>query len=142
MPRRPLRPLASLLLLLAIASCDDATGTVPDAAVGLYDLTRVNGQLLPVRIVATAEQQVDITGGRLNVRANGSYRESRDSRITDAAGTRTGTAFTEGTLHVSGATLEMREREGGSYPGTFVDGDISYTIPVGEGGISFTYEKP
>ena len=46
------------------------------------------------------------------------------------------------TLHVSGATLEMREREGGSYPGTFVDGDISYTIPVGEGGISFTYEKP
>ena len=123
-----------------LAACDDATGAVPDAAVGLYDLARVNGQPLPTRIVDTPEQQVDITGGRLQVRADGTYRESRDSRITDAAGTRTGTSFTEGTVHVSGGSVELREREGGRYPGTYDDGSITFTIPAG-GGISFSYEQ-
>ena len=61
--------------------------------------------------------------------------------MTDAAGTRTGTSFTEGTLDVSGGTVEVREREGGTYPGTYADGSISYTIPLSGGGISFTYVK-
>jgi hypothetical protein len=129
------------LLLLLAASCDDPAGSVPSEAVGTYALTRVNGQPLPVRITDTPDQQVDIVLGRMIVRADGSYRESRDSRVTDAQGTRTGTSFTEGTLEVSGSSLEVRERVGGTYTGTWGDGSLSYSIPTGPAVVTFTYEK-
>jgi hypothetical protein len=135
------RALALCLLALPVASCDDPTGSVPAAAVGTYALTRVNGQALPVRITDTPDQKVDIILWRLIVRADGSYRESRDSRVTDAQGTRVGTSFTEGTLHVSGSSLQVRERVGGTYNGTYADGSLSYSIPTGAALVTFTYEK-
>lgn len=135
------RFLAFCVLSLLAASCDDPTGSIPSAAVGTYVLTRVNGQLLPVRITDTPEHKVDIVLGRMTVRADGTYRESRDSRVTDDQGTRTGTSFTEGTLHVSGSSLQVRERVGGTYNGTYGDGSLSYSIPTGAAIVTFTYEK-
>lgn len=128
-------------MVALLASCDDPAGSVPSAAVGTYTLVRVNGQLLPVRIIDTPDQKVDMVGGGMIVRADGSYRESRDSRVTDAQGTRTGTSFTEGTLHVTGSSLQVRERAGGTYNGTYGDGSLSYSIPSGAGSVTFTYQK-
>lgn len=141
LPRSVASRVFALCVLSLLAACDDPTGSVPSTAVGTYALTRVNGQLLPVRITDTPDQQVDIVLGTMIVRADGSYRESRDSRVTDAQGTRTGTSFTEGTLRVSGSSLQVRERVGGTYNGTYADGSLSYSIPTGAAIVTFTYEK-
>lgn len=135
------RVVAAALLCAAVASCDDATGSVPSEAVGTYTLVQVNGMALPARITDTATQQVDIVAGGMIVRADGTYRETRTSSVTDSSGTRTGSSFTEGTLHVTGSTLEVRERLGGTYSGTFTGETLSYTLTAGSSGVSFTYDR-
>lgn len=139
--RQRLRALWAAVLLVAAISCDDPTGSVPAAAVGTYTLARVNDQPLPVRITDTPELRVDIVAGAMVVRSDGTYRETRQSQLTDADGTRTGGSFTEGTLHVSGMSLEVRERAGGTYSGTYSESGITYTVPAGATSVSFTYVK-
>lgn len=140
-----LRRLAALSVVLpcfALAGCGDPTGSVPSEAVGTYTLASVNGMAPPVRISDTPTQQVDIVAGTLLVRGDGSYREARESRITDSAGTRAGASFTEGTLRVSGSSVQVRERAGGRYSGSFDGTTISYTVAAGAAAaITFTYEK-
>jgi hypothetical protein len=141
-PRRQLRRnIAAIALAVVSAACDDATGSVPSEVVGSYTLTRVNGMALPVRVTDSAELQVDVLSGAMNVVADGSYRETRESRITDASGTRTGSSFTEGTLRVSGTSIEVRERLGGSYSGTISPSTLSYSVTAGTTSVSFTFQK-
>lgn len=135
------RVVVAVLLCAAAASCEDTTGSIPSEAVGTYTLVQVNGMALPARVTDTPEQQVDIVSGAMTVRADGSYRETRTNRVTDASGTRTGSSFTEGTLHVTGSSLEVRERLGGTYSGSYAGETLSYTVSTGASSVSFTYDR-
>jgi hypothetical protein len=141
LPRARAAGLAAALLWVPLAACDDPAGSVPAAAVGTYSLSSVNGLTLPARITDTPDLKVDILSGTLLVQANGSYRETRESRVTEPDGPRPASSFTEGTLNVSGSSLEVRERAGGTYAGTYAGTTLSYSIPAGATSVTFTYEK-
>ena len=141
LPRAGAAGLAAALLWAPLAACEDPTGSVPAEAVGTYSLSSVNGMALPVRITDTPDLMVDVLSGTLLVRANGSYRETRESRVTEPDGPRTASSFTEGILRVSGSSLEVRERQGGTYAGSYAGTTLSYSIPAGAASVTFTYEK-
>jgi hypothetical protein len=141
LPRAGVAGLAAALLWVPLAACDDPTGSVPAAAVGTYSLSSVNGLAVPARVTDTPDLKVDILSGTLLVRANGSYRETRESLVTEPDGPRTASFFAEGTLNVSGSSLEVRERLGGTYAGSYAGTTLSYTVPGGATAVTFTYVK-
>lgn len=128
-----------------LTACDQPTGVVPAEAVGTYRLVSVNGGRLPALVAATTERQVEIVSGELVVLFGGLLREERVSHITDSSGTTADSAVMEGTLHVRGSALEVHAEGGARYAGFYAHSprqpELSFTVPVAGGEITFTYRQ-
>jgi hypothetical protein len=98
--------------LLAIAACGGSpSGPTPTnpSLVGRYTLTSAKGQSLPAVVyeVPSTGYKQEVTGGFIDLRANGSCAWATDYRYTDGGRTSTSSSGGEGTYTFSGDTVTM-----------------------------------
>ena len=99
------------LALLTSAACSDSnpTAALPADPTGTYALTEADDRSLPRTVLINSEGwRYEITGGAVVLRADGTFTERRDRRVTDASGrVTTQTQNWAGTYTVNGADVEF-----------------------------------
>ena len=67
--------------VFVLAACSDSTG--PNAHVGDYELRNINGQALPQIIDQDASGTLEVTGGVVTLRSDGTFTDRIDLRFDD-----------------------------------------------------------
>ena len=94
-----------VLALLVFAAAGCARPTAPESPVGMWTLVNVNGAALPAQIV----RHIDIVSGSLELKADGSYEESTQTRFPDAVVQTT----VRGAWRMAGKNVEFMDRIAG-----------------------------
>jgi hypothetical protein len=131
--------LAVITLFATTSACGGGDSTAPDpkaAVAGTYTLTQINGGNLPVTVFANTAGRIELTGGSLTLRSDGSYTESLAARTvyTSGAAPQTTTDNENGTFTVIGSQITFSIPPSGSSSG------LSYTGAVSGGVLTYTYE--
>lgn len=110
---------------IAAAGCNDTTGIAgADAAVGLYTLRSVNGQLLPVVIDQQGSDISEITEGSVTLDADRTFEDITLLRSTVAGAVSTRTEAAAGNWTLSGSNvLFTPSDQSGPYEMTWDGGD-------------------
>jgi hypothetical protein len=127
--------LLSVLLIapLLLVACDGEAGPLdPSPAVGAYTLHRINGVAPPVIIGQDTRGQIQVLGGSLTLRRDGSYTETGDARILPPSGspappvTSTVTGSFELIMQRGAQRVKLLTREGNLLYGTLAGDTITY----------------
>jgi len=147
MMRRTLATAALALLTLAAGACggdDDSTG--PNGSIaGTYTLRTVNGSPPPITLLEFQDYKVEVTAASVVMNANNTFSATSTFRETDAGEVTTSNSVCTGTYAVSGSTVTFTEPEstnedcGGSYTGTWSNGN-TLTVAFG-GGLEAVFRK-
>jgi hypothetical protein len=110
---------------LAVGACSDtAASSDADAAVGVYSLQTVNGQLLPVIIDQQGSNVAEITQGSVTLDADRSFDDVTLVRFTISGAVSTETDAATGTWSLSGRTvLSTPSGQSGPYEMTWDGAD-------------------
>lgn len=80
------RMLAVATVLLAAMACGGGSDTTSppgvDAAVGVYTLTSINGQPMPVIVQESGNSKTEITGGVVTLKGDRTFTDVTNARIT------------------------------------------------------------
>lgn len=144
---RKLRRIPLLLMALVaspvlLGGCDSPTDPQTRVA-GTYTMTQVNGQAPPVTVLQVPEGRIEVTGGSMVLRADGSYTETVQVRVTPTGGSPQSDQQVEnGTYAVTATSITFTVPPSAgqaafSYSGTISGDIITYT----EQGVSVTYRK-
>jgi hypothetical protein len=133
-----MRRLVSILLVVALTACgDSSTGPTRATLSGTYNLTSVNGSVLPFTAQAS-DPKVEILGDQIVADGGGLFTENGSYRVTDA-GTVTTTPITDaGTYVITGTAVVFRFDSDGSTGTGTISGN---TFTVADNGLSFVYTK-
>ncbi|HUF50854.1 MAG TPA: hypothetical protein VMN60_08485 [Longimicrobiales bacterium] len=117
-----------LLTALVLTACSDSTG--PEATVvGSYSLRTINEQAPPVTIYQDSQGRVEITGGSVNLNADGTFTDRTDIRIVSGTTSLADTEIASGTYVHSGGTVQLRTSDGDVYSMSFSGGNtLTQTI--------------
>jgi hypothetical protein len=123
--------LLALLLPLAACSGDDGTEPTEDGVEGTYALLTVNGNTLPFLLQETTAQKVELISGSIVLRANGTFDDVLNYRITPTGGAAAAEVdLITGTFLKSASILMFSpsEGQGGGYEVSIVTGGLSTRI--------------
>ena len=102
--------MAAAIFSLPACGSDDPTGPGGgdgQAVAGSYDLSSINGENLPVTVLETIGERVEIIGGNLSIRADGTFVLSATVRITTDSQSETVSDDTSGSWSLSGNQLTL-----------------------------------
>ena len=130
-------PIFALTLALTLIACGDSNVGPDDAIVGLYGLEMINGWPLPYLAVQVEEDKVEVVGGEIDLRGDGTFTDKMTFQITEAGVVRTEDDVYAGTFlkDGSGATLTPA----GYMPYTVNIKGSQLTLMIGE--VMLTYER-
>jgi hypothetical protein len=132
--KRAMRKLFAAALLV-LAACSDSTG--PNAHVGAYALTSINGVGLPVIVDQDATGTLEITAGLVTLSANGTFTDRTDFRETTGSQVFTDFDVTTGSYEINGNNITFFPNGGGSYSMAFSGETLTQVEP----GFTLVYEK-
>ena len=117
MRKPPLALLVAALLLPLSACSDDGTGNEDDPGYfGTYELRTVNGSALPFTLLDNPVQKVEIIRGSIVVRADGTFTDGLEYRVTPAGGTAAPSDdVVIGTFLESAGSLVFNTSDGATY---------------------------
>lgn len=97
---------AAAIALVLLVACSDSIG--PDSSpVGIYHLRTVNGDALPFTIAQLGDERVEVSGGLIVLRADGTFIDRTTFRIVEAAGTRLEERGMSGTYTSNGSVVQL-----------------------------------
>lgn len=131
------RAFIAVCATVLLAACSDLTS--PNSAVGNYSLARVNGDALPILWTSTATEDVDLVGGTLDIRSNGSFLGTFTYRTTSSFGTSTSTDQFSGTWSESNAGTDVVLTVSGQ--GTVTATRSGNTLTVYDQGDTYVYQR-
>ena len=105
-----MRRVSLLALAFTLAACGrDSTGPTPSTAriPGTYNLTMVDGQVLPFLALDVGAYQVRVVSGALTLRSDGSYSYTIGHRTDDSGNIRTGTDTDVGLWNITGDSIRL-----------------------------------
>ena len=147
MKLRRLRRAAALFAIPAALAAGGCTGdgTLPEEAVGNYNLAAVNGQPLPFTYPNTPGQQVVLKEGRLSIERGGDFAQvevldvfTDNPNDTDLPNQVSQTA---GQVTVNGSSLRFSPRFENSYNGSLTATGLVYTRVTPVANLEFTYVR-
>jgi hypothetical protein len=131
-----------MLLAAAIglvpAACGDGTTNPSLRLQGTYVLERVNGGALPFLAEQIGSSRLDIIGGTLILRADGSYSGAVTSRQTDGVTPLTFSQQSTGTFTVAASQVTFKESDTGSIYGGVLNGT---RLIATRNGVTFDFVK-
>jgi hypothetical protein len=134
-----MRRILATALLLASASCSSDSSTDPTAGslAGTWNLSTVNGAVLPFTVQAAAPK-IEILNDQLIVSSAGTFTETGNIRFTDA-GTVTNQPFTDsGTWSIIGNDVTIHFNSDGTTATGKVSGNTFTTV---QGSVTLLYAK-
>ena len=134
---------SAVAIATLIVGCNDpASGPLQKQEVGEYGLQTVNGLTLPYLSNQNQTFKAEITGGSLELRNDGSFTETRTSRITQGSSINPLEAVTSGTYTKNGTQIVFTISGGaGSQAITYLGVLSTNSVAVTSGGIVFVYNK-
>jgi hypothetical protein len=123
------------LAFLAAACGDSSTG--PASIAGTYTLQTINGQAPPRTVFQDASGRVEITGGRVNLNADGTFSDATDLRVTSGTTVLTDTETAVGMWVQNGDNITFNVSGGGSYSMALA----GRTLTQVEEGITLVYRR-
>ena len=132
-----MRRLLAAASLLVFTACGDSTG--PNARVGAYELTSINGQGLPQIVDQDPQtgETLEITAGLVTLNSDGTFTDRTDYRFT--SGTQVFNDFDEasGTYSISGNNVTFQTFQGDVYSMAVSGGTLTQVEP----GFTLVYQK-
>jgi hypothetical protein len=127
------------LVFVVLAGCggsDDPTGLA--ARTGVYALSSINGQTLPLTVEDRPGFSRTVTSGRLELDNDATFVDRITYRVDDNGTITTPTDASEGTFTVSGRRLELTYNGTGS---VLVGAFSGSTLTVTAGAATFTFVR-
>jgi hypothetical protein len=121
--------------VFALAACSDSTG--PDAHVGSYELRNINGQGLPQIIQQDASGTLEITGGLVTLRADGTFTDRIDYRFDDGVDFISESEVTTGFYTIAGNNVTFDTDDGFTYSMALSGRTLTQVEP----GITLVYRR-
>jgi hypothetical protein len=115
--------LVGIMLTLAACGRDDSMAPPPSTIAGLYQLTMVDGQGLPLTLLDLGAYQVQLTSGALNMRTDGKYSLEVGYRILDSGNERNETVRDAGEWNNVDQAITLASTGGGIPRAGTVSGD-------------------
>jgi hypothetical protein len=99
---------------LALAACgqDGSAGPIPSPIPGSYNLTMVDGQVLPINVVDLGAYKAYIVSGTLDLNSDGTYYIDFDVRVEDSGNIRTQTLDDVGLWNVMDDSITLASTRG------------------------------
>ena len=127
--RRVLAAGASALLLIAPVACGDDDPTRPASEVaGTYTLRTANGDPLPAVVFEDELETLELLGGLIDLRADGTFEIEIDSRTIFADEETEETEIIEGTFTARGRQLTFRADDGTSLVASIDGAEITMSF--------------
>ena len=131
-----MRRIIGVLLAASIVACGGDKATGLSAVAGNYTLRTVNGANVPAVVIQTATERDELTGGNVDLAANGTWTGSLTARATIIA---TGASLSlpigaNGTYTVNGSSITLTDASDGSQLTGTVSGEtltVSGDIGIG-----------
>jgi hypothetical protein len=110
---------------LALAACgqDGSVGPTPSPIPGSYNLTMVDGQVLPVNVIDLGAYKAYIVSGTLDLNSDGTYHIEFDVRIEDSGNIRTQTQDDVGLWNIIDDAITLASSRGSFSQSGTVSGD-------------------
>lgn len=127
------RILAAVLVMLVAACRGDGPTAPANQPTGTYALVQVNGTSLPTTFFQNSAGRAEFVSGTLVLRTDGSYTETRNTRLVfTLGGTENSTLVENGTYSITGSqvtfTIPASESQSAvSYTGALSNGTVTYT---------------
>jgi hypothetical protein len=124
------------LVAFGIAACSDSTA--PRSFVGAFALVAVNGTAPPVIIAQDATGTLEVTGGRITLNSDMTFRDSTEFRVTDSNNVSTiESDVVTGTYTTSGSTATLTPTGDAPYDLTLSGNTLTQTA----GNLTITYNR-
>jgi hypothetical protein len=122
-------------VLFAGCDSDDSTGPTQASVVGMWNLTTVNGAVLPFTIQSTPK--IEVLSDQLVVSANGTFTEATQTRTTNGTTVTLETVPDGGTYSLNGTAVTFIFTDGSTGAGTVSGTTLIVAFP----GVSLVYQK-
>lgn len=130
------RVLLSLLMSVAVLSCDNATG--PDDLLGTWRLESVSGHSLPYILEQNETLKIELTGETVTLLASNRQTMVTSFRITDNGAVSTESVPASGDYVVNGSTVLLTfDNDEDTYT-AIVSGE---TMTINDIGLTFVYRR-
>jgi hypothetical protein len=122
-----MRTIPLLGIVLTLAACGhDSTGPSPtlSAVPGTYDLTTVDGHVLPFTVLDLGAYRAKLASGTLSLSTDGTYSLELGIRIEDSGNIRTAADSDGGLWNVNDNAITLASTQGNSSRTGTVSGDV------------------